>query len=134
MYMAEFSNVAFKLNKKQSITIQLIKKIQIQMFYNWIGIAVVVYLIELSLINLSLLYATHLLKCHSASDVAKYGTIKYSEKRWFDWLCAKTNASKTLNVAIEPAMISDWPTSRPLIPARMLMALVQKTANKAIYT
>ena len=34
-----------------------------------------------------------------------------------------------LKAAIELAIMIDWPTSRPLIPAKMLIAFVQKTAS-----
>ena len=38
-------------------------------------------------------------------------------------------SSRRLKVRIEAAMTTDWPTSMPLMPARMLMALVQNTAS-----
>lgn len=35
---------------------------------------------------------------------------------------------------IEVAMTTDWPTSTPLMPAKMLIALVQNTASMPMYT
>ena len=43
-------------------------------------------------------------------------------------------SSITLKSTMERAMTTDWPTSTPLMPARMLMALVQNTASMPMYT
>ena len=42
--------------------------------------------------------------------------------------------SRKLKMSTDAPMMKDCPHSNPLIPARMLMALVQKTANIPMYT
>lgn len=72
---------------------------------------------------------TYLLTIQSANEVAKYGTMICNENSCSCRLLRSWNISMTLNVMIEAAIINDWPASSPFIPAKMLMALVQKTAN-----
>lgn len=42
--------------------------------------------------------------------------------------------SQKLKIAIEMAIMSDCPASTPLIPAKILMELVQNTASMPMYT
>lgn len=73
---------------------------------------------------------THLLCIHSASDVVKYGSIKYNENMCECCLFSLSlNISIQLNSMMDDAITIDWPTSNPLMPANMLMAFVQNTAN-----
>lgn len=64
--------------------------------------------------------------------MARYGSIMYSENMCSPLLYESRAHSIKLNAAIEIAMIRDWPASSPLIPAKMLIAFVQKTANMPI--
>ena len=43
-------------------------------------------------------------------------------------------SSMALWMAMATAMTSDWPASSPLMPARMLMALVVKTERSSMYS
>lgn len=73
--------------------------------------------------------STYLLYCHKANVVARYGKMMYKENTCSLLLYESRIHSIKLNEAIESAIISDCPASSPLIPARILIALVQKTAS-----
>lgn len=74
-------------------------------------------------------YSTYLLNCHRANVVARYGKMMYNENTCPPLLYASEVHSIKLNVAIDKAIMTDWPASSPLIPARILIAFVQNTAN-----
>lgn len=76
---------------------------------------------------------TYLLNIQRANDVAKYGSIMCKENSCSGRLLRSWNISIKLNTMIERAIINDWPASSPLMPARMFIALVQKTANIPMY-
>lgn len=65
----------------------------------------------------------------SAREVAKYGKMMYNENACSIRVFESHVISMTLNAMIDAAIISDWPASSPLIPAKILIALVQNTAN-----
>lgn len=64
--------------------------------------------------------------------VATKGNMKYKENWWA--FQSEPESSMQLKTMMERAMTSDWPASSPFTPAKMLMALVQNTANIPMYT
>lgn len=73
--------------------------------------------------------STYLLNMKRAIDVAKYGKMMYNENACSIRVFESQVISIRLNVIIDAAIISDWPASSPLMPANILIALVQNTAN-----